>query len=77
MEIADALLADARKVSARRGVTLRTLIEEGLRGVVRADAARSTFRLRDASFRGEGLDPAFSAEDWDRLRDGAYKGRGA
>ena len=35
VEISDALLEEARKVAARRNVTLRTLIEEGLRQVVK------------------------------------------
>jgi predicted DNA-binding ribbon-helix-helix protein len=77
VEISDALLDQARKVADRRGVTLRTLIEEGLRVAVKAGAARSAFRLRDASFAGHGLDPAFEHATWDELRDAAYKGRGA
>jgi hypothetical protein len=34
------------------------------------------FRLRDASFKGEGIDPALAHASWDRLRDIAYEGRG-
>ena len=77
VEISDALLVQARKVADRRGVTLRTLIEEGLRVAVRAGATRSTFRLRDATFAGQGLDPAFEHADWQQVRDASYKGRGA
>jgi len=77
VEIADALLDEARKVADRRGVTLRTLIEEGLRQVVKAGSKRAPFRLRAAAFTGTGLDPAFQDGDWDRIRDAAYKGRGA
>jgi hypothetical protein len=77
VEISDALLNQARKVAVRRGVTLRTLIEEGLRMSVKSGAVRSAFRLRDASFAGRGLDPAFEDADWPQIRDAAYKGRGA
>ena len=31
IELSDALLAEARKIAAREGVTMRTLIEQGLR----------------------------------------------
>ena len=77
VDISDALLDDARKVADRRGVTLRALIEEGLRHVVTSGAKRSRFTLRDASFKGEGLSPEFADRDWEGIRDAAYKGRGA
>jgi hypothetical protein len=77
VEISDALLDEARRVAERRGVTLRTLIEEGLRGVVKGQRRRAVFRLRDASCGGNGIDPAFEQEGWDRIRDAVYSGRGA
>lgn len=76
VEISDALLNEARKVAARRSVTLRTLIEEGLRQVVKG-GAKAKFRLRDESFAGQGLDPVFEHADWAQVREAAYKGRGA
>lgn len=77
VEISDALLDQARKVAERRGVTLRTILEEGLRVVVKSATPRPPFRLREASFGGHGLDPAFDGADWQQMRDAAYKGRGA
>ena len=76
VDISDALLDDARKVADRRGVTLRALIEEGLRHVVKSDARRPRFTLRDASFAGEGLSREFADGDWQRIRDAIYEGRG-
>lgn len=76
VEISDALLSEARKVAVRRRVTLRTLIEEGLRQAVKT-SVKGKFRLRDESFAGQGLDPSFEHADWAQLRDAAYKGRGA
>jgi hypothetical protein len=77
VEISDALLSEARRVAARRGVTLRTILEEGLRQVVKAERGKPRFTLRDASFGGTGLDPEFADGSWERIRDTAYSGRGA
>jgi hypothetical protein len=40
IEIADSLLDEAKRLAARRGVTLRTVVEEGLRHVVKAERRR-------------------------------------
>lgn len=77
IELADGLLADARRVAAEEGTTLRALLEEGLRASLQRRAARPTFRLRDASFRGEGLQASFADADWPLIRAAAYEGRGA
>jgi hypothetical protein len=77
VEIPDALAEEAKTVAGREGTTLRALIEAGLRQVLgdrRRRAAR--FRLRDASFRGRGLQPGFRDADWQRIREAAYEERG-
>lgn len=76
VDIADTLLADARKIAAREQTTLRTLIEDGLRRVIEERKARGTFRLRRASFRGRGLQPHIREGSWEHIRDLAYEGRG-
>jgi hypothetical protein len=77
LELSDALLRDARKVAEREGTTLRALVEQGLRQVVAEKKRKPTFRLRKASFKGDGLRPELEDAGWDRLRDLAYEGRGA
>jgi predicted DNA-binding ribbon-helix-helix protein len=77
LELSDALLQDARKVAEREGTTLRALVEQGLRQVVAEKKRKPTFRLRKASFKGDGLRPELEDAGWDRLRDLAYEGRGA
>lgn len=77
IEVADGLLADARRVAAEEGTTLRALLEEGLRACLQRRAARTTFRLREASFRGNGLQEPFAENDWAAVRAAAYEGRGA
>jgi hypothetical protein len=76
IDIADALLDEARKLAAREGTTLRALIEEGLRRIVAGRKRAGTFRLRKATFKGDGLQPGVAAAPWERIRDMAYEGRG-
>ena len=77
VEISDSLLREARKVAAREGVTLRTLVERGLHHVVAETKRGAPFKLRRASFKGRGLQADARDAAWDKLRDLAYEGRGA
>lgn len=77
IEISDPLLRNARKLAEREGVTLRALVERGLRRVMDDATPRAPFKLRRASFKGKGLKEDARGAPWDRLRDLAYEGRGA
>ena len=77
VEISDSLLDEARSVAEREETTVRALIEEGLRHVVKERKAGPGFRLRKSTFRGQGLRPEIGEGSWERLRDLAYEGRGA
>ena len=76
VEISDELAYEAREVAASDATTLRALIEAGLRKVLRDRRKRTRFRLRDASFRGRGLQADFQSAGWNRIRDAAYEDRG-
>ena len=76
IEISDSLLREARKLAARQGITLRALVERGLRRVVIEERPRANFKLRRASFKGSGLQAEHQGASWERLRDLAYEGRG-
>lgn len=77
IDIADALLAQARDTAAREGTTVRALVEEGLRDVLaRHRKRRARFELRDASFGGEGLQPGVDLTDWAAISSEIYGGRG-
>jgi hypothetical protein len=76
LEISDPLLEKARKLAAARGLTLRALVEQGLRQVVEDGPATEGFTLRDASFGGQGLQPHVRGLSWDRLREMAYEDHG-
>ena len=76
VEIPDALLAEARKLAAREGTTVRALTEQGLRRIVGERKRAGAFHLRKATFKGDGLQPGVAADPWERIRDMAYEGPG-
>jgi hypothetical protein len=77
VDIPDPLLEEVRRAAEREGTTLKALVEAGLRRVLAERRNKGApFRLRDARFRGEGLQPGVSGS-WDTLRDAIYEGRGA
>jgi hypothetical protein len=78
IDIPAALLEEAHRAARREGTTLKALVEAGLRRILaerRSGAA--PFRLRDASFLGEGLQPGVEEGSWEAIRDAIYEGRGA
>jgi Arc/MetJ family transcription regulator len=77
IEIADALLAAARRVAASERTTVRRLVEDGLRRVLRERPRAARFRLRRAAFKGKGLQAPLREGDWDRIRELTYQDRGA
>lgn len=76
VEISDPLLEEAKRVAVREGTTVKSLIERGLRTVLAERKRARAFRLRKASYRGKGLQPAAKGLGWDKLRELAYEGRG-
>lgn len=76
VEITDSLLEEARKLASRDGTSLRVLIEDGLRRVIAQRRRGGTFRLRKATFKGNGLQPGVAAATCDRIREMTYEGRG-
>ncbi len=76
VEIPDSLLQEARKVALREGTTVRAMVEQGLRQVLARRKSATAFRLRKATFKGEGLQPEVSGASWERIREMAYEERG-
>ena len=77
VELSDALLREAKKVALAERTTVRALIERGLRLVVSEPSRRRRFKLRPASFEGDGLVAGRSLQDWAAIRDQIYAERGA
>jgi len=76
IQIPDSLFEEVRKLAQREHVTMKAIVEEGLRRIVSERQRRSRFRLRKATFRGKGLQPHLSDGSWERIRELSYEGRG-
>lgn len=77
VDIPEPVLEDAKRLAAKEGVTLKSLVEEGLRKVVEERKERPQFRLRDESSGGRGLRAEAREAGWERLRELTYEGRGS
>ncbi|MGH8209997.1 MAG: DUF2191 domain-containing protein [Steroidobacteraceae bacterium] len=77
IDISDLLLEQAKKVAADERTTVRALIEQGLRQVLTSRTQPAAFRLREAAFHGEGLQPEAEGLPWEHIRDMIYSGRGS
>ena len=77
VEISDSLLREVRRLAAREGVTLGTLLERGLHRVIAETKHGAPFKPRRASFKGKGLQPEFRHALWEQVSDVIYKDRGA
>ena len=77
VEIPDSLLREAKRVAAKKGITLRALVEEGLRRAPTERRGKSRFRLRDASCGKGCLRSNVEERPWERIRDLIYKGHGS
>ncbi len=76
IDIADALYDEVRRVAHEEKSTVKALVEEGLRHTLALHKQRTPFTLRDATFKGSGLQPEFSGASWDQIRNAAYEGHG-
>jgi hypothetical protein len=77
VELSDGLLREAKRVALKDRTTVKALIEQGLRLVVKERSRRGGFTLRRASFAGDGLVSGRSLQDWSAVRDQIYAERGA
>ena len=77
IDIADAVLREAREVAVRDHTTLKDLVQEGLRRVLEERRPRrQAFRLRAVEPGGGGFQPECADGDRHHVRDEIYRGRG-
>ena len=75
IELADDLAQRVRLLAQRRGVTLRTVIEDSIRLSLAEEERRGQYTLPDKSVDGNGLQPEFRGKSWSEIREAAYEGR--
>lgn len=76
VEIAPVVLRRAKRLAARRGTTLRALIEDALTKELDAAEREPAAPVRTHTFGGRGLQPGLSWGDWSTIRAMVYEGRG-
>lgn len=80
IELPDPLFAQARRYADAHNMSMKALIEQGLRTVMAEKKAAKPFKLRDGSVSGQGLSPTWRDAGWEQMRDALYgpgEGRGA
>lgn len=75
LDLSDPLLVRAKVLARKRGTTLRSLTEAGLRKVLEADEASPPRLQEPMTYKDRGLSPEFQEAGWREIRDAAYTGR--
>jgi len=77
LDIADPLLDQVRRIAARDGETMRSLVEQGLRIVVAQRSAKAKpFKLRDLSVGTLGVQSEYEKASSEEKRAVMYEGHG-
>ncbi len=76
VQIPDSIFEEARKIAQHEKTTMKALIQEGLRRIISERKRRGLFKLRKATFKGNGLQPHLAGASWDKIREMSYEGRG-
>ncbi|MBI4815796.1 MAG: DUF2191 domain-containing protein [Deltaproteobacteria bacterium] len=78
IDIADEVLRKAKRLAAKRNTTLKVVVEEALiEAIARSKEPASTLAVQTHTFEGRGLAKGLEWDDWSRIRDLAYEGRGS
>lgn len=73
VEIPDALLRQAKRLAAKKGIPVRELIEQGLRHAIAEHAKPKKSAFRQITFGGGGLTAEFQNAPWSKIREAAYE----
>lgn len=77
IDIADPLLERAKKLARVRNTTLKQVVEQALRDALAKESRpRGPVALELHTFRGKGLRPGLSWDDWSAVAELGYEGRG-
>jgi hypothetical protein len=72
VDIADDLLKRSQQLAKREGSTLRAVLEEGLRLVLKGRGKRGSRPFRLPTFGKGGLNAEFRDADWEKIRTTIY-----
>ncbi len=72
IDIADDLLKRSQRLAKREGSTLRAVLEEGLRLVLKDRRTRGSRTFRFPTFGEGGMNPEFREADWEKIRTTIY-----
>lgn len=75
IDIATDLAVRAKALASKRGVTLRTVVEQGLRMALEEDQGAQRYRLPNRSVPGRGLHREFASRPWSDIVEASYGGR--
>ena len=75
IELPDALLGQARRYAGARNMTMKALIEQGLRKIMAEEKNEPKFKLRDCSVGGNGMTPEYQNATWEQKLEMIYEGR--
>lgn len=77
VDIPDGLFKQLKNKASRENTTMKALIHAALRGyLAAAKTPPKKFKLKDGSFKGEGLMPGIEEGNWSQIREMIYEGRG-
>ena len=77
IDIATDLAMRAKALAVKRGVTLRTIVEQGLRMALEEDQGAKRYRLPKRSVPGLGLHREYASRPWSEIVEASYGGRGS
>ena len=75
VELPNPLFQQARRYATSHSMTMKTMIEQGLRKVMLERQPSPPFKLQDRSVKGNGMTPEFQNANWEHIRDAIYEGR--
>ncbi len=76
IDISDSILLQAKRLAARRGTTVKALVELGLRRVIAEKNTDSHFVFEPVTDKLGAASGHSPAMPWEQLRDLIYEGRG-
>lgn len=74
VEIPDGLFREAKRYAVTHDLPLRQVLESALRSFLAGNGDKKPFRLKRASFRGDGMVKDYS---WPEIREIIYEERGS